>query len=145
MRTFALIFFLAISGLRAQNTSTTDRDWVAEAISAQYAQFQSVSIYPCPSDKTLLAAYCESEEGWWGHMRVFKQTGDRVEWAATFPEEYVKERGHYVVSSRWTSFPMLENPVLELIESTHMGNGSLWLLELSRRDFRVILHTPVRG
>lgn len=145
MRSLAIILLFAVSRLRAEDASTTNRDWVAEAISAQYAKFKSICVHPCPSDRTLLAAYCEIEEAWWGHMRVFKQSGDRVEWAATFPEEYIKERGHYVISSNWTWFPMMENPVLELIESTHIGNGSLWLLELKGRNFRVILHTPVRG
>ena len=145
MRSIVFILFLVTSGLRAEDVFTNDRDWVGEAISEQYAKFKSVSIYPCPSDKTLLAAYCEYDEAWWGHMRVFKQSGDRVVWAATFPDEYINERGHYIVSSRWKSFPMMENPVLELIESSHMGNGSLWLLELNGREFRVILHTSVRG
>ncbi|MBK1814835.1 hypothetical protein JIN84_04365 [Luteolibacter yonseiensis] len=40
---------------------------------------------------------------------------------------------------------MLENPVLELIESTHMGNGSLWLLEMDGRELRLLLQVRVSG
>jgi hypothetical protein len=145
MRILVATLALVASCLRAEDTSTVNRAWVSEPVSEQYGKFQTVTIYPCPTDKKLLAAYCEREEAWWGHMRVYKQSGDHVEWAATFPEEYIKERGHYVVSSRWTSLPMVENPVLELIESTHMGNGSLWLMELEGREFRLLLHTSVRG
>lgn len=129
----------------AEDTSTTDRDWIGEAISSQYSNFQSVTVYPCPADKSILAVYCEHDHSWWGHMRVFRHSGDKVEWAATFPPEYIEARGHYVVSCRWTSFEMLSNPVLELTESTHRGNGSIWLLELNGKEFRLLLHTRVMG
>lgn len=29
-----------------------------------------------------------------------------------------------------------------MFDSTHMGNGSLWLFALDGRDLRVLLHTP---
>jgi hypothetical protein len=145
MRALALILFLAFAGLRAEDRSMTNRDWVSEPVSAQFSKFQSVTVRTCPSDGSILATYCEREKGWWGHMRVFKQSGDRVEWAAGFPDDYVKARGHYVESARWISCPMIDHPVLELVESTHMGNGSLWLLELVGQEFRLILKAPVLG
>lgn len=145
MRYILTVILLATCQLGAQDIATTNRDWIAEPISSQYAKFRSFTVYPCFSDKTMVAAYCENEESWWGHLRVFKHDGDKVEWAAVFPQEYIEDRGHYIVSCRWISLNVVTNPVLELIESTHMGNGGLWLFELSGKELRLLLRTPVRG
>lgn len=128
----------------AQGLETDDRSWIDQPVSAELAKF-SAEKHPYPKDKNLIAVFCQENAIWWGRMRVFKQNGDRVEWAAAFPKKYIEERGGNVVSCKWLSFRMLENPVLELIESTHMGNGSLWLLELEGKEFRVLLNTPVKG
>ncbi len=129
----------------AEKTSVADQAWTTESISAQYGNFQRITIHPCPSESSTLAFYCETEPAWWGDLRVFKQAGDRVEWAAAFPQEYAEACGHYVVSCRWMSLDVVGNPVLEIFDSTHMGNGSLWLLELRERKLRVLLHAAVRG
>ncbi len=129
----------------AQDIATTNREWVNQPVSSQFANFQSIALYPHPTDQSILAAYCVNEGKWRGHMRVFKHEGDKIEWAAVFPEEYIEQIGHYVVSCRWKSFSMLKNPVLELVDSTHMGNGALWLLELDGKEFRVLLNTAVKG
>lgn len=145
MRFILTAILLASCRLEAQDIATTNRDWISEPISSQYVKFRSFTVYPCPSDKTMVATYCESEESWWGHLRVFKHNGNKVEWAAVFPPKYIEERGHYIVSCHWKSLDVLTSPVLELIESTHMGNGALWLLEVSGKELRLLLCIPVRG
>lgn len=145
MRIVLASLLLAVGRLGAEDTSTTNRDWVHEPFSSQFAEFGSVTVSHHPSDKNLVAAYCESEKQWWGHLRVFKHSGDKIEWAATFPKEYIEERGQYIVSCQWIFLSMVEGSVLELIESSHRGNGSLWVMELRDHEFRVLLHTSVRG
>ena len=125
--------------------ATPDRKWIHESITSQLAKFQSTTILPHPKQKNLLAMYCERDPKWWGHLRVFQHTGDKVDWAATFPDIYLKQRGHYIRSYRWVQLEKLDKCVLELFESSHMGNGSLWLLELKGREFQVLLQTSAVG
>lgn len=129
----------------AESTVMLDREWVNQPVSAQAAGFHRFTATPSPADKDLVAAYCERDPQWWGHLRVFKQAGDKIEWAAEFPPGYIVQRGHYVVSYRWVKLKSTPNQVLEVLESSHMGNGSMWLLELEGRKFRVLLQATARG
>lgn len=139
------IWALAVNLSAGQSLVMLDREWTKEPVSSQFAKFNNVHLTPNRDDKDLLLAYCVHEESWWGHLRVFKHTGDKIEWAADFPKEYIDERGHYVASYDWLKLDVSKNQLLKVIESTHRGNGSLWLLELENRTFRVILQVPICG
>ena len=141
---FALLLVTAMCA-PAENTAMLDQEWVNQPVSAQGAAFHRFTMTPSPADKNLVAAYCERDPQWGGHLRVFKKAGDKIEWAAEFPAHYIEERGHYVVSYRWVKLKSTPNQVLEVLESTHMGNGSMWLLELEDRKFRVLLQATARG
>ena len=134
-----------VGRVMAKNTSTKNQDWAGEPFSSQFEKFETVTVVPHPSDKSIVAANCERAKQWWGEIRLFKHLGDKIEWTAVFPKDYLESRGTYVVSCRWVPLAMLKQPALELIESTHMGNGSLWLFELNGKELRSLLHTPVRG
>ncbi len=138
-----LVLLLLINQLDAKETSIPS--WIQEPFSSLFAHFDNVSVFPHTSEKNIVAAYCESEKQWWGTLRVFSHAGDNIEWVAAFPKEYIDGQGHYVVSCRWNSVSMLENKLLEVVSSTHMGNGSLWLFELKDRELRLLLCTPMRG
>jgi hypothetical protein len=120
-------------------------DWMSKPLSSQFAEFGRFTVTPHPDEKDLVACHAEREFRWWGKLRVFKHQGDKIEWVAEFPHDYDEWRGHYVVDYRWVTLDATGNKVLESFESTHMGNGSLFLLELEGKEFRVILHAPARG
>jgi hypothetical protein len=145
IRCFFAVPLLAVALLNASAApaSGTDQDWITETVTSQFAKFKSVAILPSKKDRTIVAAYCENDPQWWGHLRVFKHKDDKVEWAAVFPHEYLGS--DYVVSYQWLSLGMLDNDVLEIIGSTQLGNGSLWLFELNGRELRPLLNIPVRG
>ncbi|MCB1211606.1 MAG: hypothetical protein KDK97_19940, partial [Verrucomicrobiales bacterium] len=107
--------------------------------------FESVSFYAHPDDNELVAAYCEHEKQWWGELRVFHHTDDEIDWKVSFPKQHDEEHGHYVVSCQWLKLSISDKPLLAVIESTHRGNGSLWLFELQDTTFKVLLKTSVRG
>lgn len=104
-----------------------------------------VEFYTHPSDKGIVAAYSERDPRWWGKMTVLHHAEGKIDWEFKFPEMYTEWRGHYVVRCRWITLAQVKTPVLELIESTHMGNGSIFLFELPDRELRLLLHTKVRG
>lgn len=98
-----------------------------------------------PSDKGIVAAYSENQPEWWGDMSVFHHSEGKIDWEFKFPAMYDEWHGHYVVSFRWITLSQVKSPVLELIESTHRGNGSIFLFEVQGRELRLLLHTKVRG
>lgn len=122
-----------------------ENDWASKPLSQQFAEFGRFTVTPHPDEKDLVACHAESEFRWWGKLRVFKHQGDKIEWAAEFPPDYDAQRGHYVVDYHWVTLGVTDNKVLESFESTHMGNGSLFLLELEGRKFRVLLKAAARG
>lgn len=122
-----------------------DETWMREGLAQQIEKFQRTTFMPHPASKGLIAANCESDLSWWGSVRVFHHEGDQIDWMATFPKDYTQNCGHYVLSCKWRHLEKLSRWVLEVFDSTHMGNGSLWLFELEGHDFRLLLHTNARG
>jgi hypothetical protein len=117
----------------------------AKTLSELVSSSPRVEFYSHPSDKGIVAAYCERDRQWWGEMTVLHHAEGKVDWEFKFPEMYTEWRGHYVVRCRWVTLEQVKSPVLELIESTHMGNGSVFLFELQGKELRLLLHTKVRG
>lgn len=107
--------------------------------------YPTVTVSHNPTDKNLVAVYCERDPQWWGRLTVFHRDGDQLDWSFNFPKNYEEFRGHYVLRFRWINLKQIESPALELIESTHMGNGSLRLFQLVDRDLILILDATVRG
>lgn len=105
----------------------------------------SATFVRCHDHPDIVAVYCEQEPEWWGRLSVYQRSGDAVDWQYSYPDSYEEFRGHYVVRFRWIPLRQAEKPVLEVIESTHMGNGSLCLWELRGRTLRLLLETTVRG
>lgn len=105
----------------------------------------TVTFALCPDEPQIVAAYSEREPQWWGRLQVFHRKGDSIAWEYAFPADYEEYRGHYVVRFRWVRLKQITKPVLEVIESTHMGNGSLRIWEVEGRKLRLLLDTTVRG
>lgn len=76
-----------------------------------------------PDDAQIVAIYIEQESQWTGHLSIYHRTGDLLDWQYSFPKTYEEYRAHYVISFRWVRLRQISHPVLEIIESTHMGNG----------------------
>jgi len=125
----------------------SDEAWLREGLVPQIAKYKRTTLIPHPEYHDILAANCETELSWWGSIRVFHQTAGKIDWIATFPKEYGDRynHGHYVLSCEWRYLAKLEMWVLEVFDSTHMGNGSLWLFTLDGHDLRLLLHTTARG
>lgn len=105
----------------------------------------AVTVATCPNHPSIIAAYTEHEARWTGRLAIYHRTGDTIDWEYSFPEDYEKFRGHYVVRFRWVTLPQVPEPVLEIIESTHMGNGSLRVFEIENRSLRLLGEATIRG
>ena len=128
--------------------------WISEVSSADKTpefltniieNYPSVTFVRCPKEPQVVAVYGERDRDWWGKLAVYNRKGDTINWCYAYPKSYEEVRGHYIVRFRWVSLQQTNNPVLEVIESTHMGNGSLRLWEVDRRELRLLLETRVRG
>lgn len=105
----------------------------------------SATFVRCHGHPNIVAVYCERDPQWWGQLFVYQRSGDTIDWQYSYPNSYEKLRGHYILRFRWISLKQTQKPVLEVIESTHMGNGSLRVWELDGRTLRLLLETTVRG
>jgi hypothetical protein len=122
-----------------------DETWLRDGLAPQIAKFKRTTLMPHPEHNGIIAANCETELEWWGRVRVFHHSGDKLDWIATFPQDYTENCGHYVLDCKWHHLEKLDMWVLEIFDSTHMGNGSLWLFTLEGHKFRLLLHTTACG
>lgn len=146
MKTSLLIVlsFLALPGF-ARDDASSDEAWLRLGFSKQLGKFKSTTLVPHPGESGIVAASCETDPSWWGSVYVLHHTADQVNWVATFPKEYRQNHGHYILSCQWRRLEHLGLWVLEIFDSTHMGNGSLWLFSLEGPDLRLLLHATARG
>lgn len=138
-----VVFIVAASS--SAKADALEQGPAPRAISTLIDAFPTVTVSRNPADERILAVYCEREPQWWGRIAVYHRSGDTIDWTYAFPKSYEERRGHYVVSFRWIGLKQVPNPVLEVIESTHKGNGSLRLFETNGRELRLLLETEVRG
>lgn len=139
--TWLLACLVAVTAFATEPKS----DDVPKTIASVMDGTPRVTFSPCPDEPQIVAAYSEREPQWWGRLQVFHRKGDAIPWEYVFPEDYEEYRGHYVVRFRWVRLEQIAKPVLEVIESTHMGNGSLRIWEVEGRKLRLLLDTTVRG
>jgi hypothetical protein len=141
---FALSLLMVSRAFAADDSSSHD-EWLSEGLARQISKFKRITFTPQPEDHGLVAANCESKLSWWGELRVFHHTGDQIDWMASLPPVYAENCGHYVLSTTWEYLEPLQMWILEIFDSTHMGNGSLWLFTLEGHELRSLLHTTARG
>lgn len=146
MRLIFIALFLGALSLPSPAEDSLQEEWTDRPISAMAKDpyLEGFIDRPSPSNEKLRAVYCEYRKDWSGELRVFKQSGDKVEWAAKLPEDYLAS-GAYILSYRWIELASTKNPTLEILKSTHRGNCRYWILELVGREFRVLLNTKAGG
>lgn len=132
-------FLVCVTLSFADENPNDDSMWTRDGIQMASNRFVQTTMAPHPDDKSIIAINHESEFRWWGMLKVVNRSGDKVNWVASVPESYVENRGHYVLSMRWVFLKQLNQWVLETFESTHMGNGSMWLLALEGQKLRVLM------
>ncbi len=114
---------------------------VEQGLAARTARFAATTLVPHPADAGILAINGESEPQWNGRPVVVHRQGDKVDWVAEFPDEYWDLFNSYVVSLRWVQLDGPQVWLLEVVDSSHRGNGSLALFTLEDRKLRMVLHT----
>ncbi|MES2440682.1 MAG: hypothetical protein V4584_16570 [Verrucomicrobiota bacterium] len=144
MRSFLTILVFSFSSLAVAEESPGKVD-LPKTFSAIVDSTPSATFVRCLEHSDIVAVYSEREARWWGQLSVYQRRGDVIEWRYSYPDSYEEFRGHYVVRFRWIQLKQTEKPILEVIESTHMGNGSLRIWELDGRTLRLLLEATVRG
>lgn len=114
--------------------------WRLEGLTRATNSFVSVTRVPHPEGKKVSALHCERESRWWGDLVVVKHEGDVVSGLVSLPADYLGNAGHYVRDISWRNIREV-GWVLQVLTSTHRGNGSLWLLELKDGQMRSLMHT----
>ena len=145
MKAAILVLFLMGASFALADNPFMEDDWLREGLALQIPKFKRATFTPHPERNGIVAVNCETIPSWWGRLRVFHHTADKIDWIAREPASYPENRGHYVLACDWRYLDKLQMWVLEIFESTHMGNGSLWLFALEGHDLRALLHTTARG
>jgi hypothetical protein len=146
MKTKGTILLLMAASLAYGATDPfAEEDWLREGLAQQIPKFKKMTLMPHPEQRDVVVVNCETDPAWLGSLRVFHHVAGQIDWIAREPAAYVTNRGHYVLSCEWRYLEKLQFYVLEVFESTHMGNGSVWLFALEGHELRVLLHTTARG
>jgi len=144
MRALLTLLACSISSIALAEDSAGTVDF-PKSFSAIVDSTPSATFVRCLEHPDIVAVYSEREPQWWGRLSVYQRKGDVIEWQYSYPGSYEEFRGHYVARFRWIQLKQTERPVLEVIESTHMGNGSLSIWELDGRTLRLLLEASIRG
>ena len=136
-----LVFFATIP--LVASAFDYDKELLAKRIKEE--RIESVTFLPCPGDKAIVAAHWAREIGWWSYVEVFHHSDSKIDGEIKLPPEYLESFGNYVVSYRWLRNEPSNQWMLEILESTHMGNGGFWLMVLEGKQLRVVLSTSVMG
>ncbi|WP_138084183.1 hypothetical protein [Phragmitibacter flavus] len=139
----ATIIALFASALIAVDGPDTTK--VPKTLAEIVGSTPSATFVRCLDHHDIVAVYCEREPQWSGRLFIYQRSGEDIDWQYSYPDSYEEFRGHYVVRFRWIPLKQTMKPVLEVIESTYMGNGSLRVWELDGRTLRLLLETTVRG
>jgi hypothetical protein len=142
---FGLVCALTGSPVLGADNPYAEESWLREGLAAQIPKFKRATLTPSPGQKGIVAANCETDLAWHGELRVFHQTGDKIDWIASFPPFYLKNENSYILSCDWHYLSTLNMWVLEVFDSSHKGNGSLWLFALEGHEMRVLLQTQAVG
>lgn len=97
-----------------------------------------VTYLPVPGHPDLYCANCEWEKAWWGCFKVCQLQDGVVAWEAKQPTE---DENAYILSARPVHIRGFSNPVFEVFDSSHMGNGHLRLYELQGQTLVLLLST----
>lgn len=114
-------------------------------LNPQLEEYRRTALYPHPANRHIFAVDCERDPQWWGRFCVFHRTGAKIDWIANMPPLYREWEGHYIVSLHWHHLHRLRLNILEVVTSTHMGNGLLWIFALEKRELRTLMHTTALG
>ena len=142
---FGLICVLLGSPVFGADNPYTEENWLREGLVAQIPKFKRTTFTPHPEQNGIVAANCETTLAWHGALRVFHQTGDKIDWFASFPPSYVQHTTDYILTCDWHHLDKLNMWILEVFDSSHKGNGSLWLFALEGHEMRVLLQTQAVG
>jgi hypothetical protein len=90
-----------------------------------------------PRNVPLQRLECSRDDRWWGTGVVFCVQDDRISTVCELEEM----SGAFVQSIRSLSLRGFVNPLIEVLDSSHRGNGSLFLYELVDNHARLLLKT----
>lgn len=120
----------ALHAALTQRTSTYPNPWNGEIERIELVKFDQ--------DEDLFVALFDSQAHWWGDFVVFCADGSDLRWVATIPEKD-EPLAAYGVSARGFRLPGFPEPFVEVVWSSHRGNGDVYLYELREQRLRLVL------
>lgn len=134
-----LLAFVTVN-VRGQDHLFDESLWKRVGLTQATTAFAQVTRVPHPENQKVSALHCEHEARWWGKLVVVQQDGDVVTGFVSLPADYLEGSGHFVRDLSWRKIREV-GWVLQIFDSTHRGNGSLWLLELKDARMHTLMTT----
>ncbi|MHC4982492.1 MAG: hypothetical protein ACYTF6_04900 [Planctomycetota bacterium] len=103
--------------------------------------YQHVVVSRVESVADWYVAICDWEPQWWGTFDCFEYRDGRIVRHAHGAVEQTEQSIHSVRSYR---LPQLAGPAIEVIATTHMGHGDMYLYELRDGGLKLLVQTFVR-
>ena len=89
-------------------------------------------------DTTLCIAILIIEQHWWEGLSVIKFNKCHIVWTAKFD---TPPSAQSILSARQIILKGIPNPVVEVFDKSHMGNGDYYLYELEGKSMRLLVST----
>ena len=104
----------------------------------QDTTLKDVEIIKCKIDPTLFIALLVTEYNWWESISIVKFQKGQILWTARFD---TLPSSQSILSARQISLKGIPNPLIEVFDETHMGNGFYYLYELRGKTIRLLAST----
>lgn len=101
-------------------------------------KLEGLEIIKCKIDPTLFIVIREKQIGWWENLSVIKFRKNKIIWKAKFDKLPTSQS---IISARQISLKGFKNPLIEIFDETHLGNGFYYLYELNGKNLKQLVVT----
>ena len=99
---------------------------------------KDVEITKCKASQDLFIAILIREEDWWEDIAIVKFSNGKMRWLASFD---TLPSSQSILSAKQISLKGIHNPVFEVFDVTHQGNGYYYLYELKGQNAKLLIQT----
>lgn len=101
-------------------------------------ELDRIELIPFKNSDSLFVAHLVFEPSWWSSFSVGRYIDGKIQWLRI--EDTVK-MANYILSIKEIQLNGFENPIIEVYDSTHMGNGSFYLFEVNKYTLALLVKT----
>ena len=109
-----------------------------QTLSKQYPNAEGILISKCKIESKLFIVTIQNQIDWWEIINIVRFSNHKIKWTAKFNNPPTSQTIH---TATQISLPGFKNPLIEIFDVTHNGNGFHYLYELNGRNLIQLVST----